>query len=194
MQKKISQLSQASSLSSSGAEMVPIVQNGVTKRTTAKKISDLFKTDSMFTEVKDNAADGATGVNLINNKIDNGTIVSKSMFKRGYLNVGESVAVESGVAKTLPNSWPRPTSGLLYILVFTVTFGANASGYRDVEVTAGSVTREVRVGASPSGATRVQLVMITTAGGADVKVMQNSGSTLNCTCQCDYFGYNDIPS
>lgn len=174
--------------------MIPMVQSSVTKRVTPQKICDYFMSTTEYTNTKTSATNGETGVNLLNNKVNNGTIVSKSMFNHGHLSIGSSISTDSGVSKTMPNTWVRPSSGILYIVIFDVTFAANATGYRDIILDDGTDQKEVRVMASPTGATRFQVSMITTKGGITVKALQNSGSALNCTVSCDYFGYNDIPS
>lgn len=153
---KISQLPSASSALL--ADLIPVVQSGVTKKESVQQIIDLAYSSA-------NVDSG------------NGTIAS-------------STTVSSGTAKTL-GSFSIGYSGL-YVVVVVVSFGSNATGYRDVELT-GAVTAHVTEQAANGAATRLQIVGFTTSSGTvTVTAKHTAGSDLSVTANYRYIGLKTL--
>lgn len=208
MQKKISQLKAVSSVT--GSEQIPAVQSGTTKRLNPSQIFNYMKSatwngsslvatnaagEKLYTPITvadynqtKNHADSAAELSAtIQNDITSGAIVQRAAIVQGSKSLASSQTIPTGVTRELTNAWSMPSGGLYFVVIVDVTFSASATGYRDVKLTSGSRTAEARVAASPSGATRMQVMIIATTS-VKVEVSHNAGSDLAVTSTATHFG------
>lgn len=153
---KISQLPAASSAKL--ADLIPVVQSGVTKKETVQQIVDLVYSNA----------------NIDSNS---GTLMS-------------SVPVGSGVTRDMGSF--AITSNGFYIVIVDMTFGSNATGYRDVELT-GAASAHVVQQAASGAATRIRVVALcTSAGSIYVTGKHTAGTEINMTSSYKYVGLKTL--
>lgn len=157
---KISQLPTASSALL--ADLIPVVQSGVTRKETVQQIVDLVYSSA-------------------NIEYSAGTLTS-------------SVSVGSGVLRDMGQF--TITSSGLYIVIVNVTFGSNATGYRQVELSnssGGASLGQVVQQAASGAATRLQVVtFVTSPMGILVTAKHTAGTDINLTSSYRYIGLKTL--
>ena len=210
-QQKISQLTQASSIS--GTELLPCVQSGTTKSCTANQIFNSNKsstwTNSRIVQTNasgklettsltasnistglQNAADALNGVSTINSKVADGRILSTTSIVVQDGTLCSSRQINSG-SETALGTISCPFKGAA-IIVVSASVGANTIGRRTLKCGNSTVT----CAPSPSGVTRMQVTELYLSSGNSVEVTfeQNSGAALNVTASYELISLNKYVS
>lgn len=183
MQTKISELPSATELT--GNEQIPAVQSGTTKKCTPGQIFDSMKSSTW-------AGSAFVATNASGAKIYTPYLLSEVMLKaKIYSDAGSlasSVSTTSGTTKSIGSV--TFSSGFYGVVVISVTWSGNSSGYRNVSCS-GAASFQKQEAPSPSGATRTQLVVPIRGSGTSlsVSVEQSSGSSINVTATYALVGF-----
>lgn len=185
MQVKISELPASSGLS--GNEQIPVVQSGETRKCTPDQIFDVQKSATW-------SGSSLVATNSAGTKLYTPYTLAELMRKaKIYTASGtlvSSAPTGSGVERLLDSVYFH--EGFYGVVVVTATWGNNASGYRSLKCT-DAVSLQVQVAPSPSGATRMQMVVPVLGTGTMLTFLaqQNSGSDINITASYMLVGFID---
>lgn len=185
MQTKISELPAATDLS--GNEQIPAVQSGTTKKCTPAQIFDSMKSTTW--EGSAFVATNAGGTKLYTPYLLT-DLMRKAKLYTDAGSLASSTSTTSGTAKSIGTI--SFSSGFYGVVVISVTWSANSSGYRNVSCT-GAASFQKQEAPAPSGATRTQLVVPIRGTGTSLSVTaeQNSGSSINVTASYALVGFMD---